>query len=221
MSQMTRFGALLGVQWKQQRKELVVLTLLVAMLPSTILWTARNDGPIGPLWYQSIGQSIGAIGAVAAVLIGSLLALRPFAFDAQTRHVYAMTLPVRRRDYSMFRIGTGVVLSLFPTAGVLVGALVAVQALPSGIGLRAFPGGLAARFLLATVTAFAGAFALQYGLGKRATRWALVAVTTIAATELVGQLLLHTSLTTPFFQALVSQWSPLRIFVTRWTLFDV
>ena len=127
----------------------------------------------------------------------------------------------RCRWLRRFRRMVGLVLLLLPAAGFLTGALFASVATELPPMLRAYPLGITIRFGLAAATAFALAFGIQYGLGRRASRVILVSVAVIGATEVLGQLFFSVSPTAPMWHALGSEASPLRIFAANWMLFDV
>jgi hypothetical protein len=119
------------------------------------------------------------------------------------------------------RAATGMALCLIPATGFLIGALVAAEVIPATQLLRKFPVALALRFLLALLTAFAVFFGLQYGLGERARRWVLIAFLTVLGVEVFGQFTLRTSVVVPTIEAFSGSFSPLRVFLDRWVLFDV
>jgi hypothetical protein len=221
MTNTRAFNALLFVQWKQQRIELALLAIWGAIVAPIAIWAASSTSDDAAAWeLLNAAETVAGFGGVLAAITGVLLAIRPFWLDARANHIYALALPVPRARYARFRIGSGVLLSLIPTLGFLIGALVAVQAAPRTT-LHAYPVGLTARFFLATMTAFAFAFAIQYGLGRKTLRWILIVVATIGSVELAGQITMHVSLASPFFELVRHESSPLAVFWNRWMLFDV
>jgi hypothetical protein len=223
MSGRSQFAALLYTQWKHQRHELIVFAIVGGLIAPACLWDvvgSRSGGNI--LGLIGTAGLIGALGSVLAIATGLVLAIRPFVLDAQSKHTYPLALPVTRTHYTLLRVASGMTLVLLPTTGFLIGSLVAAQALPpSYLLVRAYPFGLALRFLLATITAFAIGFGVQYGFGRRAARIIVITAITVAGFEVLGQLVLHGSVTAPLWQLLLSNVSPFRVFFTRWMLFDV
>ena len=224
MSNAAVFRTMLFVQWKLQRAELLGLTLVAALIPPIATWPGFEEG--GNLVTALIrmvdaGTIIAPAGALLALSLGALLAMRPFILDARVRHTYALALPIPRSTYALMRAASGLTLALIPAAGFLIGALVAVEAIPDSAWVRKFPVALTLRFLLAITTAFAIFFGVQYGLGSRARRWVLIVALTVAGTEMVGQGLLRVSMIGPTIELLSGSFSPLRIFRDRWALFDV
>ncbi len=222
MNATAMYKALLFAQWKHQRNELIVFTMAGSIIAPAALWQAMNlPAEWDVMRLLTTSMVIGGLGSALAIATGFLLAVRPFVLDGRSQHTYALALPLPRVRYSLLRVATGLTLTILPALGFLVGALVASQAIPPTLLLRAYPVGLTLRFLLAAALAFAVGFGLQYGLGRRAARWMVIAAITIGAFELFGQLVLHVSLTSPFWELLAHPASPLRVFGVRWMLFDV
>jgi hypothetical protein len=218
------FRTMLFVQWKLQRAELLGLTLVAAVIPPIATWPGLDDGPdlVSALVRMvDTGTMIAPGGALLALSLGALLAMRPFMLDARVRHTYALALPVRRSTYALMRAASGIALCLIPAVGFLIGALVAAEAIPDSMWVRKYPAALAVRFLLATATAFAVFFGIQYGLGNRARRWLLIVGLTVVATEILAQALFRISMVGPTIELLSGSFSPVRLFIDRWKLFDV
>jgi hypothetical protein len=221
MSRAHMFRALLFVQWKHQRHELAFLALFGALIPPVTMWMALTGSPEpAARVLLDVAPGIGGFGAVFAASTGLALAIRPYWLDARSNHTYALALPLPRTRYGLLRAAAGATLILFPALGFLIGALLSIQVAPA-TSLHAYPIGLAVRFVLAALAAFAIGFGIQYGLGRHAMRWTLITIATVAGVELFGQLTMRTSLTGPFFELLLREGSPLRIFWDRWMLFDV
>ena len=209
-------------QWKHQRAEITVFTVVAALIaPSTVFRAIVTDESRGPYALLSASATVAVLAAAIATLMGFLLAVRPYMLDMRAQHTYALSLPVPREEYALLRVWSGLALLLLPTAGFLIGALVAAQASPASNMLHAYPIGLTLRFLLAAAFSFALGFGIQYGLGRKAARWIVIVALTIGGVEIAGQLLFHDSLTAPLWDLLANDASPLRIFATRWNLFDV
>lgn len=224
MQNAAAFRTMLFVQWKLQRTELLALTLVAAAIAPVATWPIVRSGvdPMIPLIRMVDGGSlIKSASGLLALGIGALLAIRPFALDARARHTYSLALPIPRSRYAFMRVGTGLSLGLIPVLGFLIGALVAVQIVPDTVWVQRYPLGLALRFLLAVVVAFAMFFGIQYGLGNRALRWVVIVALTVGGVEVIGQALAGTSMIGPTLDLLSGSYSPVRIFRDRWALFDV
>jgi hypothetical protein len=224
MNNTAMFRALLFVQWKLQRVEILALTLVAALI-SPIAISGYVDGRYDRMgWLTGMigsGSLIKPGGALLAVALGTLLAVRPFLLDARARHTYALALPIPRARYALMRAATGLTLCLVPAMGFLIGALVAVESIPDTLWVRKFPVALTVRFLLSVATAFAIAFGFQYGLGGRAKRWLLILAVAVVAFEIFGQVVLRGSMVQPLVEFLSGAYSPVRLFRDRWVLFDV
>lgn len=216
------YRTMLYSQWKLQRAELVGFTLFAATICPFALWPHISRGAIDLRLLASLNNNSGllVVAAMLSAVLGMMLAVRPFFLDARVKHTYALALPVPRSQYALMRILTGLTLVVLPATGFLIGALVAVQALPDTVGLRKFPVALTLRFVLATATAFATFFGIQYGLGGKARRWMLLVALTMLGAEIFGQLVLRMSLIQPTIELLSGSFSPLRVFVDHWALFD-
>lgn len=222
MNTFAMYKALLEEQWKHQRVEITALAILAAVTCPGCMWTNLGSDPQTRPWtLMDTSVSIAVIGSLAAFFTGLVLAFRPFVLDNQTKHTYALALPIPRAQYASLRMAGGLTLSLIPVAAFLIGAVLAAQLAPPAGMVRAYPVELTIRFLLATALAFAMGFGIQYGLGRRAVRWAAIVLFTVGGVEAVGQLAMHTSITAPFWTLLAHEGSPLRVFLSEWTLFNV
>ena len=224
MNRMAMFKALLYAQWKHQRIELMLFTMLAGGVPALVTWGPWSDWGshvMTPTAILSTSSSIGYLGAILAVISGAVFAIRPYALDTLTNHTYAMALPIPRTSYGLMRAAAGLLLLLVPAAGFLIGSLFASAAVELPAMLHAYPVAVTARFVLAASMAFALAFGVQYGLGRHAARYIVIAVFAVGVVEALGQLTDSRSLTGPVLKALASPASPLRVFAANWMLFDV
>jgi len=64
-----------------------------------------------------------------ALAIGITLALSSWNWDHQLKHVYALSLPVTRLEYSLLKMGAGAALAMLPVIGLWIGAHVASMSL--------------------------------------------------------------------------------------------
>lgn len=112
---------------------------------------------------------------VLAAAIGSVLALSAWNWDHKLDHVYALSLPLTRREYALLKMGAGGVLALLPAAALWAGAHVAAASITLPEGLHAYPNQLAVRFLLAIFLSYAVLFAMAAGT-VRTTLWIISAL---------------------------------------------
>lgn len=222
MSTFAMYKALLSQQWKHQRVEITALAIAAAVACPGALWMNTSfTAEYRPWDLLNTAGKIALVGASASLVAGLLLAIRPYALDARVRHTYALALPVPRADYALLRAACGMTLVLVPTAAFGIGAIVAAATAPPAGLIRAFPVQLTLRFLLAGGFAYAIGFAVQYGLGRRLMRWFMIVGLTLIFCEALGQLTFHVSLTDPFWSLLWHQGSPMHVFFSEWTLFNV
>jgi hypothetical protein len=87
--------------------------------------------------------------------------------------------------------------------------------------LHAYPGGVALRFLLASLVAYASGFLLQYIAGKHAVKVALFVLFGALVISLGAALLGYESALGKAWDALTTWPGPFSIFNARWMLIDV
>jgi hypothetical protein len=222
MNTFAMYKALLSQQWKHQRVEITALAIAAAVACPGALWMNTSYvAEYRPWDLLNTAAKIAVIGASASLLAGLLLSVRPFVLDARVRHTYALGLPIQRSHYALLRAASGLTLVLVPTAAFLIGAvLAAATAPPTGL-IRAFPVQLTLRFLLASAFAFSVGFGAQYGLGRRLMRWCIIVGLTLILCEALGQMMFHVSLTEPFWALVWHDGSPMHVFLSEWTLFNV
>ena len=141
--------------------------------------------------------------------------------DDAGRHVYALSLPIERWRYVAMRFGAGA-LTIVPTAIALwAGSIVAVAAHEIPAGLESHPAGLALRFTLAALVAYALFFAISSGT-KRTAGILLAVLGGMICLEMIGETtnipLRPLSL---FLDLMVNQAGTLGVFNGRWMLIDV
>src|SRR2546426_7183368 len=162
------FRAILYSQWKWSRLIVVLGTVVGFALPIVSLQgAARADR--GPLQAQELlraVQSWGGLYPVLAAALGLLVAIATWAPDHRGRHVHALSLPLPRWRYVLLRFGSGVTLLVGPILAVLVGALLATTLASIPVGLQGYPLGLALRFAMAVLVAYAVFFAVSAGCGR-------------------------------------------------------
>lgn len=216
------FGMILRTQWNWTRGAVLGFAALAFLAPA-MAWRLASGGmdavasvPIID-GFSMLGPILGFLSLVGAFVLAAM----PWTIDAESRHVYALSLPVRWSRFVAMRFGAGALTLLVPALGLYLGALATVAMIELPPLLRAYPGALAARFLLASLVAYAFTFALQYLAGRKATLVALTAALVLGA---IGFTLWtlglgHLSNSVGRF---VFEWpGPLAVFVDSWTLIDV
>ena len=109
---------------------------------------------------------------ILAAAIGVTLALSAWNWDHQLNHVYPLSLPLTRWEYTMLKMGAGVTLAFLPVVAMWIGAHVAAASLVLPAGLHAYPNELTIRFLFAILVFYALFFAMAAGTIKT-TLWVL------------------------------------------------
>jgi hypothetical protein len=218
------FKQILFAQWLSSRLAIAVLSVVAFALP---LVSVFYGGDIATTGRGSLGEWLAVADRVAgalpyfAVLVGVLLGILAWSPDLAGRHVYALTLPLRRAMFVALRFGAGLVLALVPSAALAAGSAIASLAVRLPPGVRAYPVELSVRFALATLTVYAVFFALT----STSRRSQLIIIGTICS-AIVLDLALVTlnvsfSITATTLTALITWPGPLSILVGRWALFDV
>jgi hypothetical protein len=136
--------------------------------------------------------------------------------------VYALSLPLPRWQFVLWRFAASATLLAAPVAALSLGAVIAslVARLPAGI--HAYPGQLTARFALAALLCLSIFFSIAI-----ATKRAVLLVLGGLGVILLGDLLVNTladtsfSITALMFRGLTEWPGPLAILMGRWALFDV
>ena len=163
-----------------------------------------------------------------AAAIGVTLALSAWNWDHQLKHVYSLSLPLTRIEYTMLKMGAGAVLALLPAVALWIGAHVASMSVSLPEGLHAYPNQLAFRFLFATLLAYSVLFAMASGTIKTTVYVLSGLVVLLVLGNEVGALLanyfavferqpllywlLELSITAP---------GPFEVFTGNWSLIDV
>jgi hypothetical protein len=222
MSNRQMFEALLRQQFTLQRTELAALTIAGGAIVPLSLRGASIAGPLTEAEVLlTLGMPLTILSVIFSVVTGLVLAIRAYTVDAQTRHTYALSLPITRGHYALLRAGTGLTLALIPLAAYGIGAFLTAASVPLPPELFAYPGGVTMRGALTVLMAYAFGFALQYGLGRHAGRVFIVVILLVGAVELIDQLVFRGQLTPDFWSAVVSETSPFAVFNSGWMLFDV
>jgi hypothetical protein len=216
------FAQILYTQWKWTRTALGMLIVVAFVMP-VALW--RLFGPDASstttVTLMQAFDSIGPYLVLIALLGGFLLAVMPWTVDAQTKHVYPLSLPVQWPQYVVMRFGAGALTTLLPAFALWLGCLVALAFVEVPPTLHTYAGTVAARFLLATLVAYVMTFSLQYLAGRRAVVLLLgfLVLMLIGGTgfELFGLADVNRAIIRAVFE-----WpGPLSVFTADWSLIDV
>jgi hypothetical protein len=216
------FGQVLYTQWKWARTELFLYVLAAFLVPTVIIRIGYSQVDV-----YSISNVLGVMG-FAGVFFGVLalacafgLAWRPYIIDASLRHVGPLSLPVPWATFVRLRFLAGATLLLIPTIAVLLGGVIATATSAIPPTLHAYPGGVAIRFLFASLIAYSAGFLLQYVAGRHAVRVAIGLFFLVIAVELAVTLLGYESLVLRVWNVFTTWPGPFSIFNARWMLIDV
>ena len=217
------FRAILFTQWRWARLPLALATIAAFGLP---LLSVQGTGWPSLTRYDA-AWVLGAVmqwsvwyPALAAGL-GLLLATTAWASDHRGRHVYALSLPVKRWRFALLRFAAGAALLAAPLALFLAGATLAGAATRLPPGLHAYPVALTVRFALATLMAYAIFSAISAGT-PRVAGYVLLVVGLVVGLHLVLSMAgLQTNLFQSLFDRLTIWPGPFEVFTGRWMLIDV
>lgn len=212
------FRAILRTQWKGTRLLVLLATIIAFALPLASLRDASDSASL--LQFIFAMQRWAAWYAVLAAGVGLLVALVAWQPDHSGRHVYALSLPVRRSRYVLLRLGAGSLFLVPPVLGLLAGALLVAASSTIPDGLHAYPAALTLRFALAAAVAYSLFFAIAASTSQTAgVVLGLVAAVLFAQYSLAllgsSQNVLAPILDFVFFRP-----GLLSIFAGRWMLVD-
>ena len=227
------YKSLLFLHWKQIRHVLVLMVVASFALPLMSvegLGTTPGMDASGLEAYRIIAgfQAWLIFFPLLAAGVGITLALSSWNWDHQLKHVYALSLPITRWEYTLQKMLAGATLALVPVAGLWIGSHVAIASIDLPDGLNAYPNELAIRFLFAILLAYSAFFAAAAGTVKT-TLWvvgsilAFVLLGTIA-NDVLGYYVDYFSRVHVVENVL--QWmayapGPFEVFTGSWSLIDV
>lgn len=217
------FAQILYTQFKWTRALLAVVSVLAFALP-TFLWRLGADVAWTDMTAIQVVAGFGALGpslAILAATMGFLVVAYVWSIDAQTKHVYPLSLPLPWSRYAAFRFAAGTLSMLLPALALWLGSLLVLAMIELPPTLRAFPGTLALRFYLAAVLAYALTFAFQYLLGRRAVVTLAIIVFGVLGVGIVGDLLGFQPLLERITEWLIEWPGPFAIYAADWSLVDV
>ncbi|HEX9887189.1 MAG TPA: hypothetical protein VGA70_11910 [Longimicrobiales bacterium] len=223
---------ILLLHWKAVRIGLIPFVVAAFALPLIAVQGlgTTGGGALSLDAYRAVAafQIFMPLFPLLAAAVGATLALSAWNWDHQQGHVYALSLPLRRWEYSLLKLGAGVVLALIPTGALLTGSLLATASVDLPTGLNAYPLDLTLRFLFASLLAYGVLFALASGTTKTAT----IVLTSLIVLPLVAEGMLgfmanffpsidQVSVVEEVFRAIWESPGPLRVFFGNWMLIDV
>ena len=216
------FRAILATQWKWTRGILLLATCLMFALPLlSMRVAARALAEMNARDLLAQVQSFGIFYALAAGLVGLLIAATVWTSDHTGRHVYALSLPIERWKYVALRFGAGAATLSAPILALWLGAIIAIASVEIPAGLHAHPTSLAIRFALALVLAYSVFFAISSGT-KRTAGMLLGILGALILFEIIREPLgIRVS---PFFwliDVLMDSPGTFGVFNSRWMLIDV
>lgn len=208
-------------------------SLVVVLFPLALIYDAvgRLDPALMSMpQLEAFSSAMGAALAAWYMVCGILVTLGVWTPDEQGRHIYALTLPVSRGHYVMLRLAMGAV-ALTAVSAVAAAATIALGAWMSPPApLRVYSVAVSARGWLTALVTFAFVSALwvndPFGkLNRALNRRAPVLVVAAVWVAIVAGggwlfLLSDTAIGHATRAALVHDWSPLRLVVANWNLFD-
>lgn len=216
------FAQVLYTQWKWAKTELFLYVLAAFLIPTIIIrigFSYVDTYSIRSV--LGVGTYTGVFFAALALLCAFGLAWRPYILDAGLKHVGPLSLPISWGQFVRLRFLAGATLLAIPALAVWFGGLLATASVTVPPTLHSYPGGLAVRFYLASLVAYAAAFALQYVAGKHAVRVALIFFFVVTIVEVAGQFLGYGSMLTGAWNLLTNWPGPFSVFAARWMLLDV
>ena len=219
---MTYFGMILRTQWAWTRIAVAMLSLVSFLMPA-VIWRigSRGFGGSGTRTLVAAFEMTGPFLSVVAVLGAFVLAALPWIIDNESKHVYALSLPMPWSQFVAMRFGAGALTLLAPALALYLGALAVLAMIEMPPLLRGYPGSLSLRFLLALLVAYAASFALQYIAGRRAAIVMLIALLVISGLSVIFWALGVHDVIDSVGKFLFVWPGPFAVFAEPWTLIDV
>jgi hypothetical protein len=229
------FKQMLYVNWKGSRLVLFPLVIASFGLPllavQGILPTpevASRFGYTATSLLNRLQIWLPVFPALAAAT-GGILALAVWNWDHRVEHVYPLSLPLPRWQYSLLKMGSGAILLMVPAFTFWMGSLLATASIPIPEGLNAYPTSLAIRFLFASAIAYTVMFTMAAGTMRTAIIVITAFVTFLVAGSMMSDFIVET--VRPdlrgwsflrWFSLLLIKWpGPFEVFTGSWMLIDV
>lgn len=214
------FEAILRTQWKATRAMVLLTTLLAFALPLASLQAARDD--LSAQQFVMTMQAWGGGYSVLAALLGLLVALAAWRPDHVGHHVYALSLPLPRSRYALFRFGAGAAFLAPSIVALLIGALVVTFSGAVPQGLHGYPLALTLRFAFASAVAYALFFAIASSTSRTAGLIIAAMVGVVFAQYLLSVVAnTNADILGPILDFILFRPGILSVFAGRWMLVDV
>jgi len=226
------YRPMLFLHWKQIKVVLIPYVVAAFALPllsvQGIGAPGEVDGATAAYLILASNQAWLPMFPILATAIGITLALSAWNWDHQLNHVYALSLPVPRWEFTLRKMAAGAALATLPALAFFAGAHLAAAAVTLPPGIHAYPNALALRFFLAILLSYAAFFALAAGTVKTT----VAVVVGLMAFLIVGDSLnsflghfftyfQHTNVMQAVFDLATGSHGPLEVFSGSWTLIDV
>ena len=230
------FQQILYTQWKSLRSGMIPLAIasfglpLLAVQDLALPSELSANAPARALQAEFIFESWQIwlpFFPILATIVGVVVAINAWSGDHTAGHVYALSLPLPRWKYVLWKMGAGSLLLLVPVAFLSAGSLVATGSLELAEGLHSYPLLFTQRFLMASLLAYAGLFAMASGT----VRTAVIVMSVGLSVLFGGQLLTYylSELLPSFdwqlfvwFERIMVEWpGPLEVYFGNWNLIDV
>jgi hypothetical protein len=227
------FGQILFTQWKSGKVGIGMLAVVAFGLPLMAIQDfvvpehlLGERGLTADILFNAWQAWIPLFPALAA-LSGILVALNAWNWDHKIGHVYALSLPLSRRNYAVLKAAAGATLLMIPVAALGVSSLLAVWATEIPTGLQAYPLLFVGRFLLASLLMFSVFFAMASGTTRTVGLILGGIVVAVVGAQMASIYLGHFipgTQTNPitWFVGLLVKWpGPFNVFFGNWMLIDV
>lgn len=215
------FAMILRSHWSWTRMPVLGIALIAFLIPavawrltSAVSWSSEqallgSQATLSPLL------------TIFSLVSAFILAVYPWQLDAETKHAYPLSLPVTWRRYVSMRYLAGALTLTLPALALFLGGHLAVSTYELPPLLKAYPGALALRFLLALLVGYSFSFALQYLAGRRSTIVALVLILVVAGLLTGLSLFGAHGMAGKIGAFLFDAPGPFGIFTQPWVLIDV
>lgn len=214
------FRVIVWAQWKATRALVLLTTVLAFALPLAALRAASDFAR--PSEFVTTMQEWGPAYALLAAALGLLVALGAWRRDHLGGHAYALSLPIARSRYVLFRFGAGA-LFLAPTVvGLLLGGLLVAASGAIPAGLHVYAAALTLRFAFAALVAYAIFFAIAGSTSKMAG-YILAAMGGLVFAQYLIEVLSPggQDILGPVLNFILYRPGILSVFAGRWMLVDV
>ena len=155
------FKRMLTVQWQWSRLSVLLLIVFAVFMPVWVGSSVHLREP-GAAWSKLADTiQLSATGLQMFVWVaGFLLAMHAWRTDQAGHHVYALSLPIARPQFVLYRYAIGALFAALIVAAFWITAFIVTRTGDVPQGLHAYPGGLALRLAVALLTTYALFFAL-------------------------------------------------------------